>query len=130
MVLNRFILLAVVGIVLISTVFSAGLNSCGTVGDYMPEKVNDCTSDKNLTNGYRCCYVESILPLLKISACHLIPPGVNITVIHESSKAQKTNPSYDCGESNEENTTDLIKATIIISGILLMSVLLALISQK
>jgi hypothetical protein len=130
MVLNRFILLAVIGIVMISTVFSAGMNSCGTVGDDMPGKVNDCTSDNKLSVGSRCCYIRAIAVNNTVSACTLLPTGVNISVIHEASKALGANSFYDCDGSNKENTTDLIKTTIILSSILLMSVLLALISHK
>jgi hypothetical protein len=99
MVSYKFIAAAVFGFVMISAVFSAGMNSCGTVGDNMPAKTSECNSDKNLTAGAKCCYISAVAVNNTVSACTLLPPGVNITVIQEAAKALGTNSTYDCNGS-------------------------------
>jgi len=73
-----------------------GFNSCGTVGAAMPAKQSDCLSDKDLNSGALCCYISAFFSLngSKLSACVLLPPGANQTVIGEAAKALGTNSTY------------------------------------
>ncbi len=102
MVSYKFIAAAVLGFVMISAVFSAGLNSCGTVGDVMPAKHSDCFSDKNLTLGAKCCYI-SAMPRIEnstlVSACTVLPPGLNTTFIQQAADALGANSTFDCNGS-------------------------------
>ena len=102
MVSYKFIAASVLGFVMISAVISAGLNSCGTTGDNMPVQHSDCFSDKNITQGAKCCYIGGYPPIVNstlISACALLPPGVNETVIQQAAQALGANSTFDCNGS-------------------------------
>jgi hypothetical protein len=96
MVSYKFLATVVLGIAMVGMVFSAGMNSCGTVGDKMPAIKGDCNSDKNITEGAKCCYINAKAAGVSVSACTLLPKGVNITVIEEAAKALGTDATFDC----------------------------------
>ena len=102
MVSYKFIAASVLAFVMISAVISAGMNSCGTVGDNMPAKSSDCFSDKNITQGAKCCYIGGYPPVVNstlISACFLLPPGVNETVIQQAAENLGANATFTCNAS-------------------------------
>ncbi len=144
MVFNRFLISALVGIIFISAIYSYGLNTCGIVGDRMPAGINDCVSDKNLTMGSKCCYISAIPLNDKISACFLLPPGANITIIQQAAEALGRNSTSTCEDSNQDKKDDkkedskeekkidnnLITNVVMIYSFVILSFLIVLVTHK
>jgi len=117
MVSYKFIAASVLGFVMISAVLSGSMNTCGTTGDNMPAKSSDCFSDKNLTLGAKCCYISAyprITNATLVSACTLLPPGVNETVIQQAAEALGVNATYTC------NATYMAVSTLLLFVFALM----------
>ena len=102
MVSYKFIAASVLAFVMISAVISGGMNSCGTVGDNMPAKSSDCFSDKNITEGAKCCYISAyprITNSTLVSACSILPPGLNETIIQQAAENLGANATFTCNAS-------------------------------
>ena len=102
MVSYKFIAASVLAFVMISAVLSGGMNTCGTIGDDMPAKSSDCFSDKNITQGAKCCYISAFrnaTNVTAVSACTLLPPGINETVIQQAAESLGVNATFTCNAS-------------------------------
>ena len=133
MAYNRFIISALLALIFISAVISGGMNTCGIVGDNMPVQQSDCLSDKNLTSGALCCYLSAYPPFANstlASACTLLPPGVNQTLIGQAAQALGFNSTFSCEEPREDKKTDEIEITdvAIISVFLIICALVVVLA--
>ncbi len=111
MVSYKFLAASVLGFVMISAVISGAMNTCGTTGDAMPAKASDCFSDKNLTEGAKCCYIGAY-PRIEnstlVSACSLLPKGLNETIIQQAAEALGANATFTCNASYMAVSTFLL----------------------
>jgi hypothetical protein len=112
MVSYKFLAATVLGFALISAVLTASYNQCGSAGDAMPSQSSQCTANQNNTLG-TCCYIRADVPKNAtlnetVSACFLLPPGLNQTLVEEAAKALGGNSSFTCSASYMAVSTLLV----------------------
>ena len=56
---------------MVGMVVTTALKSYGIVGAAMPNDFAECTSDKNITVGDKCCYIGAKALNVTVSACML-----------------------------------------------------------
>jgi hypothetical protein len=74
---------------------------CGSLADRekQPANIGECTTDKNLTEGDKCCYISAKIVNVTASACWLLPKGVNETAVEAQAKALGSEATYSCASS-------------------------------
>ncbi len=95
----KFLAAIILGVAMVSMVVSAGMNACGTVGSAEPNYIAACTSDKNITLGDRCCYIEAKVLNVTVSACFLLDNTTDISAVKTAAEALGLNSTYSCGSS-------------------------------
>jgi hypothetical protein len=95
----KFIAAIILGVAMVSMVMSSGMNTCGTVEAAEPKNFAECTSDKNLTLGEKCCYIDAKVSNVTLSACLLLDNNTDISVIKTAAEALGENSTYSCGSS-------------------------------
>ena len=95
----KFIAAIILGVAMVSMVMSSGMNTCGTVGSAEPNDFAECTSDKNITLGDRCCYIDAKVSNVTVSACFLLDNTTDISAVKTAAEALGLNSTYSCGSS-------------------------------
>jgi hypothetical protein len=92
---NKCIFFMITNFILIGMTLS--INTCGTIGDMSPQNATQCTNDKLLTDGGKCCYISAkINSTTLISACAILPKGAGESVIEATAKSLGENSTYSC----------------------------------